>query len=101
MKKTKHIYLSRSAELAVITELVGRGYNASSSLVDEGEDIYAIHGSGQKVWPIQVKSAKAIEHESKGYSGTFMIDRTQLFETRDNEIVFVFAVRRKDAWENF
>src|SRR5438093_5259787 len=101
MKNIDHMYLGRSAELAVLTELLARGYNASSPLLDSGADIFAVRDFGEGFWRVQVKASNATECPNGKYRASFGLHRKQIFDTTGQELYYVFAVWRHGAWAKF
>jgi hypothetical protein len=54
--KNKSAYVGRSAQLAVLSELVARGYKVTVPEVDVGRDVLAFLDTKPDVTSVQVKS---------------------------------------------
>lgn len=85
---TDRAYLGKAGELAVMSELLFWGYNASAMLVDTGIDLVA--NKGNKYFHVQVKTAT--ENGGKFYA---TIKNSSFNAHHDANMYYVFVLRRK------
>jgi hypothetical protein len=81
-------FTGKAGELAVMSELLFWGYNASSMLVDSGIDVVA--SKGNKYFHIQVKTAT----EKDGGRFTFSIKNSSFSQNHNSSMFYVFVLRR-------
>jgi len=81
-------YLGKAGEMAVISELLFWGYNASSMLVDSGIDVVA--SKDGKYFHIQVKTAS--DNCGVFY---FSIKNSSFQQNNNSTMFYVFVLRRK------
>ena len=98
----KGLYTGRVGQLAVMSELVARGWNAAIPEVDVGDDIFVVKDSTGDFVRVQVKTRIARSLKKKGgYSAQFNIDIKQLNTPFVPELVYVFVCRLEGAWKSF
>lgn len=85
---TSTSYLGKAGELAVMSELMFWGYNASSMLVDSGIDVVA--NKDGKYFHIQVKTST--ENDGSFY---FSIRNSSFQQNNNSTMFYVFVLRRK------
>lgn len=86
--ETEKSFLGKAGEMAVISELLFWGYNASAMLVDSGIDVVA--SKGGKYFHIQVKTAT--ESAGKFY---FSIRNSSFQQNHNSSMFYVFVLRQK------
>ena len=99
MSKRHNPYTGRSGQMAVVAELLHRGYNVAVPEVDRGDDLYVVHDATGKLSRVQVKSANA--QGKKRLAGVFSISMAQLQTPRQPELHYVLALRHQRAWRHF
>ncbi len=95
------LYIGRSGERAVLSELLSRGYNAATPEIDIGEDIFVIEDGKANYWPVQVKTAIAEELEDGSCRVQFNFRRDQLVTPSALELTYILALRRNKKWSSF
>ena len=101
MPDRKSLFIGRSGELAVLSEFLSRGYNAATPEIDVGEDVFVIEDGKEGYWPVQVKTATAIENSDGSCSAQYNFRRDQLITTPAVELTYVLALRRHGKWRSF
>ena len=100
MSKRGHLYTGRAGHLAVMAELLLRGWNTAIPEVDVGDDIFVVRDSDGNMHRVQVKTAVAKPLKS-GHSAQFNLSLSQLSMPIEPEIIYVFAVRLQSYWDAF
>lgn len=100
MSKKQNLYVGRAGQMAVMAELLWRGWNVALPEVDVGEDVFVVKDEGGDLWRVQVKTATA-KPQRKGYSATFNVSLKQLGTLRTPDLVYIFAVRSAAGWQSF
>lgn len=100
MSKRGHLYTGRAGHLAVMAELLLRGWNTAIPEVDVGDDIFVVRDSDGNMHRVQVKTAVAKPLKS-GHSAQFNLSLSQLSMPIEPEIIYVFAVRLHSHWDAF
>lgn len=96
------LYTGKSGQLAVMSELVFRGYNTAIPEVDVGDDIFVIHDRNGDLQRVQVKTAKATKNKkSDGYRASFSVRLDQLRTPINPELVYVLLIRHQEAWSDY
>ena len=90
--ETEKAYLGKAGELAVMSELLFWGYNASAMLVDSGIDLVA--SKGGKYFHLQVKTST--ENDGKYY---FTIKNSSFQNNHNSSTFYVFVLRGKLSCE--
>ena len=85
---TEKSYIGKAGEMAVMSELLFWGYNASAMLVDSGIDLVA--SKSGKYFHIQVKTST--ENDGRFY---FSIKNSSFLANHDSSMFYVFVLRRK------
>ncbi len=101
MPDRRSLYIGRSGELAVLSELLSRGYNAATPEIDIGEDVFIIEDGQAGYWPVQVKTGTADEREDGSCTAQFKFRRDQLVTTPNVELTYILVLRRNKRWTNF
>lgn len=86
--------------MAVMAELLLRGWNVALPEIDLGEDLFAINDQTGDLIRVQVKTATA-RPQRDGYSAQFNVSLLQIHRPRVPDLVYVFAVRSEEGWEPF
>ena len=86
--ETEKSFLGKAGEMAVMSELLFWGYNASAMLVDSGIDLVA--SKVGKYFHLQVKTST--EREGKFY---FSIKHSSFQQNHNSSMFYVFVLRRK------
>lgn len=100
MSQRKNLYVGRAGQMAVMAELLWRGWNVALPEVDVGDDVLVVKDETGDLWRIQVKTATAQPRED-GYSAQFRISLRQLRAPRTPDLVYIFALRSAAGWEPF
>lgn len=100
MPKRINLYTGRAGHLAVMAELLLRGWNTAIPEVDVGDDIFVVHDRNGDLRRVQVKTAVAKSHKH-GYSAQFNLPLLQLQKQMIPDVTYVFAIRFQDCWDNF
>lgn len=94
------MYTGRAGHLAVMAELLLRGWNTAIPEVDVGDDIFVIHDRKGEPSRVQVKTAIA-EPRKYGYSAQFTLRLSQLENPISPEVTYIFATLLHDSWSDF
>lgn len=100
MSKRANLYTGRAGHLAVMAELLLRGWNTAIPEVDVGDDIFVVRDSDGNMHRVQVKTAMAKMLKS-GHSAQFNLSHPQLSTPITPELIYVFATRLHDHWDAF
>lgn len=100
MSQKQNLYVGRAGQMAVMAELLWRGWNVSLPEVDVGEDIFVVKDEGGEFFRVQVKTATA-RLQWDGHSAQFSVSLKQLKKPRIPDLVYVFVIRSATAWEPF
>ena len=100
MSKRANLYTGRAGHLAVMAELLLRGWNTAIPEVDVGDDIFVVRDSDGNMHRVQVKTAVAKPLKS-GYNAQFNLSLSQLSRGITPDIIYVFAVRFHSHWDAF
>lgn len=93
--KTSH--LGRAGQLAVMAELLARGWNVAIPEVDVGDDVFVAKDDGTRLTRVQVKTATPTELNGATVA-TFLVPREQLMKLEEVPLVYVFAVPLDARW---
>jgi hypothetical protein len=80
------LYRGSAGELAVMSELLWRGWNVAAPQVDVGDDIFVVEDEHGTFYRVQVKTALADEREY-GVSGQFSLQRRHLERPRTPQLI--------------
>lgn len=83
-----------------MAELLLRGWNAATPEVDTGDDIFVVHDADGQLVRVQVKTANVNAASGHG-TALFNVSNYQLVRPILPALVYVFAIRRADAWDAF
>jgi hypothetical protein len=98
--KDSRAYLGRSAHLAVLSELVIRGYKVTIPEVDVGRDVLAFLDTKPDVTSLQVKSTECDRLKEPGaFSGQIDVPLAQL--TFAGNLYYVFAFGLDGEWVEY
>ena len=104
MPVDSNVYVGKSAEYAVLSELLYRNVEVALATVDRGVDLFLIQdrdalGTFSR---LQVKSYDAPHGcDIQNCSAKFQIKTPQLRQVHEPELHYVFTVRGEHRWENF
>src|SRR5829696_8415039 len=90
MSRRQNLYVGRAGQMAVMGELLWRGWNVAFPEVDVGEDVFVVKDEGGELWRVQVKTATA-QAQQRGYSAQFSVSVNQLKSPRNPDLVYIFA----------
>ncbi|MFO0604534.1 MAG: hypothetical protein U0324_15235 [Polyangiales bacterium] len=93
--KTGH--LGRAGQLAVMAELLARGWNVAIPEVDVGDDVFVAKDDGTRLTRVQVKTATPVDVGGAAVA-TFLIPPEQLMKAEEVPLVYVFAVPTDARW---
>src|SRR4051812_8242912 len=96
----KNTYDGKAGQLAVMSELLCRGWNVAMPEIDVGDDVFAVMDSEREFVPIQVKTANA-NQQKKSYSATFEIPLAQLIQIKSQRLIYTLAIRLDSSWKSF
>jgi hypothetical protein len=91
-------HVGKAGHLAVMAELLLRGYNVAMPEVDEGDDIFVVHNQRGQLWRVQVKTAVG-KPGGRGHRGKFAVALNQLSTAREPDLFYVLAIRRGTVWD--
>jgi len=97
----QHLYTGKSGQLAVMAELVSRGYNVAVPEVDVGDDIFVVRDRDGQLSRVQVKTANAKEGPEGAVGVMFNVPLRQLETPHVPDMNYVFAIRHRDSWRDF
>lgn len=100
MSQKQNLYVGRAGQMAVMAELLLRGWNVALPEVDIGEDIFVVKDETGDLSRVQVKTGTAKPLRT-GYSVQFNVSLDQLLAQRVPELVYVFAIRSSEGWGPF
>jgi hypothetical protein len=100
MSSKQNLYVGRAGQMAVMAELLWRGWNVALPEVDVGEDVFVVKDESGELWRVQVKTATA-KPQQTGYSAQFKVSLKQLETLRTPDLVYIFAIRSLGGWETF
>ena len=95
-----NLYTGRAGHLAVMAELLLRGWNTAIPEVDIGDDIFVVQDSNGDLRRVQVKTAMA-KPRKYGHSAQFNLPLSQLQRQMTPDVTYVFAIRFRDCWQDF
>ncbi len=101
MSKRANLYTGRAGHLAVMAELLLRGWNTAIPEVDVGDDIFVVRDSDGNLQRVQVKTAVAKPLKSGAHNALFNLSLSQLSTPVNPEVIYVFAVRLHSHWDAF
>ena len=101
MSKRANLYTGRAGHLAVMAELLLRGWNTAIPEVDVGDDIFVVHDSDGDMHRVQVKTAVAKSLKSGAHNALFNLSLSQLNTPVNPEVIYIFVVRLHDHWNAF
>ena len=100
MPKRINLYTGKAGHLAVMAELLLRGWNTAIPEVDVGDDIFVVHDRNGDLRRVQVKTAVA-KLQKYGYSAQFNLPLSQLQRQMTPDVTYIFAIRIHDGWGAF
>jgi hypothetical protein len=100
MSKRANLYTGRAGQLAVMAELLLRGWNTAISEVDVGDDVFVVRDRDGRLRRVQVKTAIA-KLMKDGHRAVYNLSLTQLRTPISPDVTFVFAVRHEERWDSF
>jgi hypothetical protein len=103
--RSQRAFFGRSAQLAVMAELLYRRINVAIPEVDVGDDIFVVKGLSPQVTRVQVKGARAKEQKDSHFV-LINVPSDQLKVPQDNPpLVYAFPIRRwndeSGRWSDF
>src|SRR5262249_59365388 len=98
MPSRSHLYTGRAGQMAVMAELLLRGYNVAIPEVDVGDDVLVVDDGVENLWRVQVKTAVGVEH-GYGHSGRFSVSLAQLEAEAKTLLFYVLALRVATGWD--
>ena len=96
-----NLYTGKAGHLAVMAELLRRGWNTAIPDVDRGVDIFVVNDNDGTLRRVQVKTAVAKSLKHEGYNALFSVPLQQLRTSITTDITYVFAVWLHDHWDTF
>ena len=100
MSTRQNLYVGRAGQMAVMAELLWRGWNVALPEVDVGEDVFVVKDDSGDLSRVQVKTA-TVQKQRDGFAAKFRIALDQLRTPRTPDLVYVFAARGASGWEPF
>lgn len=101
MSKIGNLYTGKAGHLAVMAELLRRGWNTAIPDVDRGVDIFVVNDNDGTLRQVQVKTAVAKSLKRGGYNALFSVPLQQLRTSITTGITYVFAVWHQEHWDTF
>jgi hypothetical protein len=96
-KKHDKLYLGRAGHLAVMSDLLMRGWNVAIPEVDTGDDIFVVQDDNGAFRRVQVKTSST-KRSKYGFSATFNIPLLQLIQDKFIPLDYAFIVRYNSLW---
>ncbi len=97
MTKKFNQYLGKAGQLAVMSELLMRGWNVAIPEVDVGDDIFVVKDDDGTLRRVQVKTSMATKRKH-GFSVQFLIRRRQI--QAEIDMYFVLIARFENRWSD-
>lgn len=93
------MYVGRSGQLAVMSELLTLGCNVAVPEIDVGQDVFAFKDDEETIARIQVKAANAKVLKREGtYSAQISLPLEQLEHADRPKLYYVFVIRLSKHW---
>ncbi len=90
-------FFGRAGEMAVMSELLTRGWNVAVPEIDIGDDVFVVRDSNGEFKRVQVKSANA-QQQNKSIAFQISISYVRLSTPVTPELSLVFPIRLYDKW---
>ena len=104
-KRKRNLVVGRAGELAVMSELLWRGWTPARPEIDIGDDVFIIDDEIGTFWRIQVKTATAETTQrggrDDGHKAQFGLRLDQLRTAPTPDLFYVFVVRAHQRWQDF
>lgn len=100
MSKQSNLFLGHAGQLAVMSELLSRGWNVAVPQVDIGDDVLVIDDEDGSFYRIQVKTASA-SHRKSSYGLRFRLPLQQLSQPRSADLTYILVGRFNEQWDLF
>jgi len=97
MTKKYSPYVAKGGHLAVMSELLMRGWNVAIPEVDIGDDIFVVHDEKGTLKRVQVKTAQATKTQN-GFIAQFNLPLKQLKNLSESFVHYTFIVRNENKW---
>ena len=95
-----NLYRGRAGQLAVMSELLWRGWNVAIPQVDVGDDIFVVEDERGTFYHVQVKTATGTDR-SYGCSGQYTFPTGQLRTPQTPDLIYVLTVRFQGEWADY
>jgi hypothetical protein len=95
------LVVGRSGELAVMSELLWRGWTPARPEIDIGDDVFIIDDDIGTFWRIQVKTATASNRKGNAHNAQFRLRLDQLHAAPTPDLYYVFVIRSDNLWTDF
>lgn len=95
-----NLYRGRAGQLAVMSELLWRGWNVAIPQVDVGDDIFVVKDEEGTFYRVQVKTANGT-HRRYGCSGQYTLPLQQLRTPQTPDLIYILAVRYEEEWADY
>ncbi|MCX6311681.1 MAG: hypothetical protein NT084_08590 [Bacteroidetes bacterium] len=100
--KKQNLYFGKGGHLAVMSELLLRGWNVAIPEVDVGDDIFVVRDKNGDLIKVQVKSSNVLRKNNDGSRvSQFNLRVSQLRKIGKAKLIYAFVVRYKNTWSDF
>jgi hypothetical protein len=100
MSKRANLYRGRAGHLAVMSELLWRGWNVAIPQVDVGDDIFVVEDERGTFYRVQVKTSEGT-HRDYGCSAQYAISLHQLQTPKTPKLIYILALRFNGQWQDY
>lgn len=100
MAGVRNLYIGRAGQMAVMAEILLRGWNVALPEVDVGDDVFVVEDETGNLSRVQVKTATA-RVQKNGFSAQYRVALDQLQTPRTPDLIYIFAVREASRWGPF
>lgn len=100
MSNRANLYRGRAGQLAVMSELLWRGWNVATPQVDIGDDIFVVEDERGTFYRVQVKTSDGTQREY-GCSAQYAVPLQQLRTPKTPILIYVLALRFTEEWRDY
>jgi len=100
MSKRANLYRGRAGQLAVMSELLWRGWNVATPQVDVGDDIFVVEDERGTFYRVQVKTSNGTQRDY-GCSAQYALPPQQLRTPKTPILIYVLALRFEGKWRDY
>lgn len=101
LERKRRLIVGRAGELAVMSELLWRGWTPARPEIDIGDDVFIIDDEIGTFWRVQVKTATASSKGVDDRRAQFGLRLDQLQTAPTPDLFYAFVVRADERWSDF